>query len=187
MAPATAVDHLLVGQHRGALGAPVDLALLAIGQAALVHTQKEPLVPAIVVGQAGGDFGGPVKPHAQALELPLHSGDIVQCPLAWGRVVLECRVLCRQAKRVPAHGVQHVVAAHPHMARQGVADRVVTHMAHMQLAAGIGQHLQHVILRLVRPSRIGRIERRVRRPARLPLRLNCRWVVSLFFVFRHHF
>ncbi len=50
MPPAASVDHLFIGQHRGALRTPVHLALLAIDQAPLVHAQEEPLVPAVVVG-----------------------------------------------------------------------------------------------------------------------------------------
>ncbi len=60
MAPATAIDDLLVGKDSGALGAPVNFALFAIGQALFIHAQEEPLVPAVVVGQAGGDLCGPV-------------------------------------------------------------------------------------------------------------------------------
>ena len=37
MTPAAAIDDLFIGQHRATLGTPVDFALLAIGQAFLVH------------------------------------------------------------------------------------------------------------------------------------------------------
>ena len=56
MPPAAAVHYLLVGQHRTALRTPVHQRLLAIGQPALQHFQKEPLVPAIIFGLAGGHF-----------------------------------------------------------------------------------------------------------------------------------
>src|SRR4030081_780737 len=53
VAPAVAtVDYLLVGQDGAALGAPVDAALFAIGEATLKHTQKKPLIPTIVLGIA---------------------------------------------------------------------------------------------------------------------------------------
>src|SRR5882757_1973759 len=53
VAPAvTAVDDLLVGEHGAALGTPVDPALFAIGEAALEHAQKKPLIPTIVLGIA---------------------------------------------------------------------------------------------------------------------------------------
>ena len=87
-----------------------------------------------------------------------------QRPLARRRIVLERGVFGGQPEGVPAHGVQHVVAAHPHVPGQRVADGVVAHVAHVQLAAGIGQHLQHVVLGLVAGGRLRRIELRGRRP-----------------------
>ncbi len=100
--PAASVDHLLVGQHGGALRAPVHLALLAIRQPALQHAQEKPLVPAVVLGQAGGDFGLPVVAQAQ----PLASGGacaaiLLQGPLARRRVVLERRIFRRAVQRHP--------------------------------------------------------------------------------------
>jgi hypothetical protein len=50
VAPATTVDHLLVGQDGGAQRAPVHLALLAKSQPFLQHAQEEPLGPTVVVG-----------------------------------------------------------------------------------------------------------------------------------------
>ncbi len=158
MAPAAAVHHLLVGQHRGALRAPVHLALLAVDQALLIHAQEKPLVPAVVLGQAGGHLGRPVVAQAEPLHLPLHGGDVGKRPLARRGVVLERGVFSRQPEGVPAHGMQHVVAAHPHVPGQRVADGVVAHVAHVQLAAGIGQHLQHVVLGLAAGCGLGRIQ-----------------------------
>jgi hypothetical protein len=74
--PAAAADDLLVGEDGGAERAPVDLAFLAVSEAGLEHFEEEPLVPAVIVGQAGGDFGRPVEAHAEALELRLHCGDV---------------------------------------------------------------------------------------------------------------
>ncbi len=146
VAPAHPARHLLVGQHGGALGAPIHQPLLAVGQAALEEAQEQPLVPAVVLRQAGGDLARPVVAEAEALVLALHVGDIGQRPGAGMGVVLDGGVLRRQAKRVPAHGMEHVQAAHPEIAGEGVADGVVAHVAHVQRAAGIGQHLQHVVL-----------------------------------------
>ena len=56
-------------------------------------------------------------------------------------------VFSRQAKRVPAHGHEHVVALHAQLAREHVVDGVVAHMAHVQLAAGVGQHGAGVVFR----------------------------------------
>ena len=55
-------------------------------------------------------------------------------------------------KRVPPHGVQDVEAPHPEVAGVHVADQVVAHVPHVHLAAGVRQHLQHVLLRCVGPG-----------------------------------
>ena len=44
-APAAAVDHLLVGEHRLVDRVPVDDAGLLVGDALLEHLQEQPLVP----------------------------------------------------------------------------------------------------------------------------------------------
>ena len=106
-----------------------------------------------------------------AILVSVHSG--------WRRVVLERGVFGGQAEGVPAHGVQHVVAAHPHEAGERVADGVVAHMAHVQLAAGIGQHLQAIELGLAAVVALGGIERRTGVPARLPFGFNLSGVVAL--------
>ena len=74
--PAAAVHHLLVGEHGGAFGAPVDQRLFAIGQAALQHLEEEPLVPAIIFGIAGGDFAVPIVAEAEAAMRSLHVRDL---------------------------------------------------------------------------------------------------------------
>ena len=50
---AAAVDDLLVGEHGLVVGAPVDRGLLAVGQAALVEAQEDPLRPAVVRAARG--------------------------------------------------------------------------------------------------------------------------------------
>src|SRR6267378_2721679 len=78
VAPAVAaVDDLLVGQHGAALGTPVDPALFAIGEAALEHAQKKPLIPTIVLGIAGGDFAAPVVAETEAAQNTLKFIDVV--------------------------------------------------------------------------------------------------------------
>ena len=87
VAPAiAAIDDLLVGQHGATFGTPVDAALFAIGQAALQHAQKKPLVPAIIFGIAGGNFAAPVVAEAEATQGVLEFGDVVD----WSRCADEC-------------------------------------------------------------------------------------------------
>src|SRR6267378_6810315 len=90
VAPAVAaVDDLLVGQDGAALGTPVDAALFAIGEAALEHAQKKPLIPTIVLGIAGGDFAAPIVTEAEATENTLKFIDVVSGPGERMSVVLD--------------------------------------------------------------------------------------------------
>ena len=53
-------------------------------------------------------------------------------------------VLGGQAERVVAHRVQDAAAGAAVEVRDRVADRVVLQVPHVRLAAGVGQHLEHV-------------------------------------------
>jgi hypothetical protein len=145
-----AVDHLLVGQHGLVHRVPVDDLGLAVGDALFQHLQEQPLVPPVVAGVAGGDLAAPVDGQAHGLHLALHVGDVVVGPLRRRHAVLQRGVLGRQAEGVPAHGHEDVVALHAQLAREHVVDGVVAHMAHVQLAAGVGQHGAGVVLGLGR-------------------------------------
>ena len=72
---AVAVDDLLVGQHGGVLGTPVDRGLLAVGQAALEQLQEDPLRPAVVARLVGAELARPVDRDAPGAELALEGGD----------------------------------------------------------------------------------------------------------------
>ena len=152
MPPAHPAHHLLVRQHGSALRTPVHLALLAIRQSRFVELQKEPLIPAVVIRQAGRNLARPVIGEPKALHLHLHGRNIRQRPLLRRSVVLDRRILRRQSERIPPHGMKHVVAVHPHVASQRVADRIIAHVSHVQRAGRVGKHLQNVILRLGRSA-----------------------------------
>ena len=147
-APATAVDHLLVGQHGLVHRVPVHDLGLAVGDALFQHLQEQPLVPLVVIGVTGGDFARPVDGQAHGLHLLFHVRDVVVRPLGRRHLVLQRRVLGGQAEGVPAHGHQDVVALHAQLAREHVVDGVVAHVAHVQLARGVGQHGAGVVLGL---------------------------------------
>ena len=147
-APARAVDDLLVGEHGLAARAPVDVRAPAVRQIALEHLQEQPLVPAVVLGQAGRDLALPGVADAEALELPLHVGDVLERPGLGMRAVLDRGVLGRQAERVPAERMQDVEAAHALHARDDVADHVVADVADVRVPRRVGEHLEAVELRL---------------------------------------
>ena len=147
-APALAFGNLLVREHRLAVGAPVHGAVTALHQALLPHLEEDPLAPAVVLGVARHHGAVPVVAEAHALERRLLRVDVLVGPLRRMAVVLDGRVLRRQAERIPAHGVQHVEAAHLGVARDDVADGVVAHVPHVDVARGVREHLEHVALRL---------------------------------------
>ena len=88
------------------------------------------------------------KREAQALQLRLHVGDIFAGPAAGMHALFHGGVFGGHAERVPPHRVQHFVAAHPLVAGQHVAHGVIAHVADMDAPRRIGEHLQHVALRL---------------------------------------
>ena len=59
-------------------------------------------------------------------------------------VSLDRRIFCRQAERVPAHGVKDIVAKRAAMARNNIAHGVISDMPHVELARRIGKHLKDV-------------------------------------------
>ncbi len=143
-APSASIDDLLVSQHRLIHRIPVDRGHLFVDQTLFVEPGKEPLLPAIVFRAAGRDLAVPVKAEAQGLELLTHVLDVAVGPFGRRRLVGDSGVLRRQAKGIPAHGVQHIAAEHPLIAGNGIGDRVIAHMAHMQFAAGVGEHGQAI-------------------------------------------
>src|SRR3546814_10227296 len=81
---------------------------------------------------AGGDLAVPVERQPHELQLAAHGGDVLVGPARRVDAALHGGVLRRQAEGVPAHGVQHVEAFGPLIARHNVADGVVAHVAHVR-------------------------------------------------------
>ncbi len=61
-------------------------------------------------------------------------------------MVFDGRVFRWQAKCVPAHGLQYILAEHPLVAGNHIPNRIVAHVPHVQLAAWVGEHRQTVVL-----------------------------------------
>src|SRR5437773_5012172 len=146
-APAAALDHLLVGEHSLVHRVPVDDAGLLVRDAFAEQPREEPLVPPVVIGPAGGQLALPVEREAEALQLGLHVRDVVVRPLRRRHAIRHRRVLGGKSERVPAHRLQHVVAAHPVVPGENVADGIVPHVPHVQLPRGVGEHRQAIKLR----------------------------------------
>ena len=62
-------DHLFVGKHALARGAPVDRHLRLIRKPVFVELQENPLRPLEIAGVGGIDLALPVKAVAEGLEL----------------------------------------------------------------------------------------------------------------------
>ena len=96
----------------------------------MVELEKDPLRPLHVSGIGGVDLAVPVVGEAEPLQLAAESGDVVL-----GVDPRDARRSCmayslgRQAKGVPAHGMQHVEPAHPLVAGDDVGGGVALRMA----------------------------------------------------------
>ncbi len=60
-------------------------------------------------------------------------------------LVLHGGIFGRHAEGVPAHRMKHIIAAGALVAGHDIAHGIVAHMAHMDAARRIGEHLEHVI------------------------------------------
>ena len=58
--------------------------------------------------------------------------------------MLDSRIFRRHAKGVKAHGVQYIKAPHGAETGNHIANGIVAHVAHMQIAGGIREHLQYI-------------------------------------------
>ena len=179
---ATALDDLLVGEHSLVDRAPVDRGLLAVGKVLLVELQKEPLRPAVVLRRVTRDLATPVDRPPHSAHLLANRGDVALRDRLRMPAFPDSRVLGGQAERVVAHRTQHALAVPPAEMHEHVAQRVVLHVAHVQLTRRIGQHLEHVGARRVAGqvgrARVGDIKRALARPDFLPACLYLVGVVA---------
>ena len=141
---ASTVDHLFVRQHRLVLGAPVGGGQLSIGQPGLVELEEQPLGPSVVLRVARVELPRPVEGHPVALERCPLLVDVGVRPFPGVHPPLDGRVLGRQAEGVPSDRMQHVVAPHPLVPGDGVADPEGLGVAHVQVARWVREHVQRV-------------------------------------------
>src|SRR6267378_1220920 len=140
-----AVHHLLVRQHRAALRTPIHSALFLVSDPALQHPQEKPLVPPVIFRLAGGNFSSPVIAEPKTPQRPLKFRNVLVGPGPRMRPVLDRRVFCRQAERVPPHRVQHVEPAHSLHTSNHIPNRVVAHVPHVHRPRRVRQHFQHIV------------------------------------------
>ena len=133
---ANTLDDLLVCQHALAARAPVDGHGGLVGQVMLEHLQEDPLRPLVVIGVGGVHHTVPVEAVAEHLELAGEVLDVLLRDDGGMDVVLDGKVLGRQAEGVKADGIEDVVALHPLLAADDVHCRKGARMADVQSGGG---------------------------------------------------
>src|SRR5262249_1125808 len=176
-------DDVLVGEHGAERGAPVDGHRRLVGEPAPEQLQEDPLRPAYVARIGGVDLPRPVVAEAEHLELALERRDVVRRRPRGMLPRLDRLRVGRQGERVPAHGVQHVGAAHAPGARHDVGGGVPLGMADVQTDAGrVGEHVEDVALGPAAPARGA--ECPVLAPVALPAGLDLEVVVGHIVLYR---
>ena len=136
--------HLLIGKHGLINGVPVDRRVFLVRQPGLEELEEQPLGPAVVIGMAGGHLTLPIDREAQLVELLSHRSDVLVGPGAGVHAPCDRRVLRRKAEGIPAHRMQHRLAAQSLHPRHHIRDHVVAYMPHVQVPRGIGEHREGV-------------------------------------------
>ena len=178
---AGALHDLLVGQHGLVLGAPVDEARLAVGQPALAEAQEQPLRPAVVLRVGRVQPPRPVQAQAVAPERRRLGLDVRVRPLGRVRAALDGRVLAGRPKESQPIGCMTSWPVQAQVARHDVAHDERLGVAHVQVAGGVREHVEHVRARLrARPVRlVARDERGLGLPEALPAVLRRDRVVAV--------
>ncbi len=175
---ALSVDHLFVGEHGAERRAPVDGNLRLVGQAALEELEKDPLRPFDVSRVRRIDLAGPVVTEAEALQLSLERRDVLGRRVAGVRMGRDRVLFCRETERVPAHGMQHVQAAHAGIAGHDIRGGVTLRVADVEARSrGIREHVEDIEL-LSAAVTFGK-ERSLIVPVILPLGLNLAGIVAV--------
>ncbi len=171
------LDHLLVRQDRLVLRAPVDGSVLPVRQAALEEPQEQPLGPPVVLGVARPQHPGPVERHPHPLERRRLLIDVGVGPFLGMDLTFDRRVLSVQTERVPPDRVHDVVALQRAETSHGVPATERLRMAHVQVAGGVGEHVERVEARARVVRIVGGSVEALLLPHPLPLRLDLGSVV----------
>ena len=142
----TARDHLLVGQHRHAGGAPIDGSFLPHGQPGIEELDEDPLRPAVVVRVGRVDGVAPVEHPADAPQLSGEVGDIPGDEVHRIDALRQGEVLRVDPERVESDRLEHALAGEPLEAPMDVGAGERVDVAHMKpLGGGVGEHHQLVV------------------------------------------
>ena len=143
------INDLFVGQHRLQGGRPINHRLPFVSQARLIEFLKKPLCPTVILGGAGNSFPLPIKHGPHAFHLFAHGFNVGIRPFPRVNVALHGRIFSGQAKRIEPHREQHIKTLHPHKTGAGIGGGHGEPMPHVQIATGVGQHGQGIMLGLI--------------------------------------
>ena len=170
-APPTAVVlHLLIGQYSVAILTPIHRSSASLDQPRLIETDENLLIPAIIFGRRCRQCAPPVVGISHPLLIGPNHRDITLCNRVRVPAFLLRRVLGGHPEGIVSHRIEYV---HSHQALETshrIADRVVSNVAHVHIAGGVGKHLEAVELR-PRGVEIG-VENTSITPTCLPSRLD---------------
>ena len=133
---------------------------------------------AVVLGLAGGELALPLQRQSHALKFGRACWRYFRTSTSRDAPAFPGGVLGRQPECVPTHRMHDREAARPLVPGDHIPQRVVAHMAHMDLAAGIRKHLQHVVFRLAVLRHIVHAEAAALGPGLLPFRFGGSEVVA---------
>src|SRR5882762_10576985 len=138
-APAYATGSLFIGQYGLFLWTPINRRQLFIDQSLFIHLQEKPLIPFVVVGTVRKDFAAPIVADSKPFQLPTHVSDIFFGPIPGIYTSFYRSLFGRLAETVPTDRVQNVKPSQALIPGKGVANRIVTYVAHVQKPGWVWQ------------------------------------------------
>ena len=146
-------------------------ALLRFIEPGIEQQQEDALRPAEIARVGGGHLPLPIVGEAEHLQLAAEIGDVLFGGGAGMGAGFFGMLFGGEPEGVPAHGVHDAGALHAMVAADDVGGRVAFGVPDVQaVAAGVGEHVQHVQLAILGELRAR--ERAVRFPKLLPFWLD---------------
>ena len=112
----------------------------------LKHLDENPLRPFVIRRIGGGDFLVPIIREAKGIDLTFEVRDVLFGEHIRMLVVLDGKLLCRQAESIPTHRVKNIKALHSLHTGNDIGCSITFWMAHMKsLSRRIREHVENVI------------------------------------------
>ena len=126
------IDDFFIRQNSAQSRAVPNGGFGNIGEAFFIKSQKDPLCPSEVVRVGSINFPGPIVAKSHSLNLPPEVLNVLSGSNSRVSAGLDSVLFCGQAKGIPSHRVQNIVAAHTPVARHDIGSGVALEMADMK-------------------------------------------------------